>query len=181
MQIIHNKLNYPRWDLAQKEYHLPLLKVLFVGRNSPEKRIGLIARVAHALRDEPVRFTLVGPELQESMRYSEPSHMHFAGELTDSAALAKIYRQQHVILITSRREGFPLVLAEGMAHGLVPISTDVGGISDHVQDGENGFLIKNSEDESVIVQNIVARLQYLATRPEVLVQAEPCGPNRGIS
>ncbi|WP_373511818.1 glycosyltransferase family 4 protein [Persicitalea sp.] len=166
--VVHNKLNYPYWDLAQKDYSLPPLKVLFVGRNSPEKRIGLIARVAHALRDEPVKFTFVGPDLERATAYATRSNLHFMGELTDSEALARIYQEHHVILIASRREGFPLVLAEGMAHGAVPVSTDVGGISHHVQDGKNGFLVENSEDANLIVQAIVTRLRYLVDHPEVL-------------
>lgn len=167
VHLVHNRLNYPPWDLAQKDYDTAPLKVLFVGRNSPEKRIGLIARIAHALRDESVKFTFVGPDLEKSAAFVHRSNLNFTGEVTDPLALAKIYQAHHVILIASRREGFPLVLAEGMAHGEVPVSTDVGGISDHVRDGVNGFLVENSEDESVIVQAFVARLRHLAEHPEV--------------
>ncbi len=170
IHLVHNRLNYPPWDLAQKVYNVLPLRALFVGRNSPEKRIGLIARIAHALRDEPVKFTFVGANLEQSAAFVHRSNLYFTGEVTDPLALARIYQAHHVILITSRREGFPLVLAEGMAHGAVPVSTDVGGISDHVQDGENGFLIDNCEDESVIVQAFVARLRYLAEHPEIASQ-----------
>ena len=166
--VVHNRLNYPRWDLAQKDYDVPPLKVLFVGRNSPEKRVGLIARIAHALRHQPVAFTFVGPELEKSVANAERSNLSFAGEITDPAALAEIYQRHHVILIASRREGFPLVLAEGMAHGAVPVSTDVGGIRHHIRDGQNGFLVENSRDESETMSNIVARLRYLVERPEAL-------------
>lgn len=167
VHLVHNRLNYPSWNLAQKDYDTAPLKVLFVGRNSPEKRIGLIARLAEALRDDSVKFTFVGPDLEKSPAFVHRSNLNFTGEITDPLALAKIYQAHHVILITSRREGFPLVLAEGMAHGAVPISTDVGGISEHVRDGENGFLIENSEDESIIVQDIITRLRHLVAHPEI--------------
>lgn len=168
--IMHNKLSYPRWDLAQKEYAIPPLKVLFVGRNSPEKRIALIVHVARALREAPITFTLVGSGLKESIDRSGQTNLHFAGEINDPAALARIYQAHHVILITSRREGFPLVLAEGMAHGAVPVSTDVGGISYHVHDEKNGFLVENNDNETSIVEDIAARLQYLVNHSDVLPQ-----------
>jgi glycosyltransferase involved in cell wall biosynthesis len=38
---------------------------------------------------------------------------------------------------------------EAMARGVVPFSTDVGGIYTHVQDGVNGFLIRETDEERI--------------------------------
>ena len=168
IEVIHNALGTPAWDLSQKEYHLPPLKVLFVGRNSPEKRISLIGPIAHALRNEPVRFTLVGPNLDESIDPGHRNPISFMGEITDSTTLADLYKKHHVILITSRREGFPLVLAEGMAHGAIPISTDVGGIAHHVLHQKNGYLVENHANEARIVEEMVHYLKQLLENPALL-------------
>ena len=46
------------------------------------------------------------------------------------------------LLLTSRSEGFPLVLVESMAAGCLPIAYDVAyGPADLIRDGRNGFLV----------------------------------------
>lgn len=129
------------------------LKVIYVGRGTEEKRVYLVARIAALChqRNVPADFLLVGPSRQEIeekyLSYCEP-----LGTIEDPGRLASIYRESHVILLTSRYEGFPLSLMEGMAHGVVPVSTDVGGISRHVIPQETGFLIANGVDESIVIE-----------------------------
>lgn len=46
------------------------------------------------------------------------------------------------LLLTSRSEGFPLVLIESMAAGCLPIAYDIAyGPADLIRDGRNGFLV----------------------------------------
>ncbi len=168
IEVIHNQLSSPSWDLSQKEYQLPPLKILFVGRDSPEKRISLIGHIAYALRNDPVEFTLVGPNLDQSINPDHCAHISFTDEITDPTALTDLYKKHHVVLITSRREGFPLVLAEGMAHGAIPIATDVGGIAQHVLHQKNGYLVENYADEGRIVEEIVQYIQHLIKNPSLL-------------
>jgi glycosyltransferase involved in cell wall biosynthesis len=46
-----------------------------------------------------------------------------------------------VFTLTSRHEGLPISLLEGMALGLAPVVTDVGGVSEVVTDGVDGLLV----------------------------------------
>ncbi len=53
-----------------------------------------------------------------------------------------------------------MAIMEGMSYGMVPVTTAVGGIPYHIQDKENGILIKNSLDE-VIIQQFVQAVENL--------------------
>lgn len=65
-----------------------------------------------------------------------------------------------MILIASDTEGLPFSMVEGMAAGLVPISTPVGSIKDLIIDGENGLLFPVNDAEG-----LAARIQRLLEDP----------------
>lgn len=71
------------------------------------------------------------------------------------------------MLLTSKAEGLPLALVEGMAAGCIPIAYDIAyGPADVIDDGRNGFLVPPG-DIDALAQRIVA-LQRL---PEHAVES----------
>ena len=64
--------------------------------------------------------------------------------------MKELYQSLHFILVTSVYEGFPMVMMEAMSHGVVPISTNVGGIKEHITHLKNGVLIDATEDEELV-------------------------------
>jgi glycosyltransferase involved in cell wall biosynthesis len=54
-----------------------------------------------------------------------------------------------VCLLTSISEGIPLTLIEAMAARLPVVSTNVGGVSEVVRDGETGVLTPAKDDEAL--------------------------------
>jgi glycosyltransferase involved in cell wall biosynthesis len=100
--------------------------ILFVGRNSPEKRLSLFLALADRLESVApghYRFTVVGAA-------TVPGHPHvqFQGTVTDPQRMADIYGDHDMLVLTSDREGFPLVIMEAMAQGLLIVSTPVGDV-----------------------------------------------------
>lgn len=63
--------------------------------------------------------------------------LEFAGFATD---IAKIWGRHHLMLLPSRWEGCSLSMLEALASGRAVLATAVGGVSDWITDGVNGFV-----------------------------------------
>lgn len=73
-----------------------------------------------------------------------------AGWISDDEMKKKLLRSADVFVLPSYAEGFPMSLIEAMSLGLPAICTDVGGISDSLQSGVNGYLIPPRQVEPLI-------------------------------
>lgn len=159
--LIENCVKIP--EKSRRKNNESTLRIVYVGRGSEEKRVNIIGKISCLCHQEnmPVEFLLVG-DVKDSIDEKYRKHCNFLGEIVDENEISEIYDSSDILLLVSSREGFPLVIMEAMAHGVVTISTDVGGISEHVHNGQNGFLIKN-ESEDVIVKNIFKLISELVS------------------
>jgi glycosyltransferase involved in cell wall biosynthesis len=135
--------------------------ILFVGRDSPEKRLHIFYRIAHHFHNQKagLRFTVVGTDSNVTYPF-----ISFAGEVNNDHALEMIYQDHHFLLVTSEREGFPVVIMEAMANGLIVIATPVGDIPNRLN-GKNGIVLF-SADEKNVVEETIALLNELMNAPE---------------
>lgn len=145
------------------------LKILYVGRGSEEKRVHLVGRIAARCRQRglPVEVLLAG-DTAHAVDEPDRQYCDFLGEIADPAQLNRTYDDADLLLLTSSREGFPMVIMEGMAHGVVPVSTDVGGIPLHVASGGNGWLVPNDIGEELIVDEMCLIIKRMCANRELL-------------
>ena len=59
--------------------------------------------------------------------------------------VAEYLESSNIYLLITNWEGFPRSILEALRSGLPIIATDVGGISESVMHGENGFLVKKGD------------------------------------
>jgi len=118
-----------------KSLTLPI-QLLFVGRIDQAKGVDRVLEIAAQLRHQGLNFslTLVGdsPNRRDYEAYISANHMSdqvkFTGWLP-MYALQPFYKQAHLLVFpSSASEGWPKVLSEAMAHGVVPIASNVGSI-----------------------------------------------------
>jgi glycosyltransferase involved in cell wall biosynthesis len=103
------------------------LRVVWIGRVSSEKRLGLLAEVASALPH--VRFDVVGPiagadrQAVDDYRHAsaQPNIVLRGGIPRDE--LASVYRGAAALVCTSRYEGFPNTFLEAWSYGVPVVST----------------------------------------------------------
>ncbi len=79
----------------------------------------------------------------------------FIGEVNKSS-LDKIYEKCHLLVLPSKSEGFPKVIAEAGAYGCVPVVSKVGSIN-HYINSNNGYLLNQN-----IPKNIYEKLLMIS-------------------
>ncbi len=134
--------------VASKTFESPI-RLLIVGRLDEEKGIGRAVRVLERLHaiGIPAILEVVGDgpgrahfeALARETRLE--AHVQFRGWLP-RPALAELYRRAHFLLLPSTSsEGWPKVLSEGMAYGVVPIASDVSSIPQLLDSFEIGHAL----------------------------------------
>lgn len=122
-----------------------------VARLQPVKRHDIQLDAVEPLLDDRVRMVVVGdgplgPELNQRVAESEKSgFISMLGNRTDVDELLTAF---DVFVLSSEREGLPLVILESMASGTPVIATAVGGIPKVVEHNSNGFLVPEVNPES---------------------------------
>jgi D-inositol-3-phosphate glycosyltransferase len=106
------------------------LRVLYVGRLSPQKAVPLLVRALAAMT-QPVQAVLVGDGdqrclIERLLRENSLTNVHLAG-VRRGADLVESYRSADVLVMPSEREGMSLVVLEAMACGLPVVATNVIG------------------------------------------------------
>lgn len=126
-----------------------------------QKNISGILRVVKRLSTIRNDFTMImvgtGIDFEDLVSYANelkiPKELiRFTGELTPEE-VAKEFHQCDFFVLFSNHENSPVVISESLCCGKPVLSTDVGGISEHVN-SSNGILIKAKDEESLIDKTI---------------------------
>lgn len=136
---------------AAGEYNPESKKIISVGRLTYQKNFQVAVKIAAAVLPQFPDWEWdiygQGEDLEELTKLTEEtgicSQMHFKGQVTD---LYQRYKQYSIMVMTSRYEGFPMTLLEGLGNGLPLISFDIPtGPSEIIEDGKNGFLLQEND------------------------------------
>ena len=121
---------------------------LFVGRLSANKRPEVAVRAfARACEVVPgARLDVVGEgPLRERLERDAPQGVRFLGRV-DEVAKARAMKAADVLLVSSRREGWGLVVTEAAALGTPSVAFDVPGLRDSVTASGMGVLVEPTEE-----------------------------------
>lgn len=162
--VIHNgidcyeKFNPVNYDRKNERRKLGLenddLAVYFIGRLSPEKNPNVFVDVAEKMLTENNRtkFFIVGDgpmknSIEKSINAIGNKNIRYLGYQDD---IPRFLSTADVFVLPSKIEGFPLSNIEAMSMGVCVISSDVGGVSDAIKDGINGFLVQPGSSQMIV-------------------------------
>jgi glycosyltransferase involved in cell wall biosynthesis len=141
-------------------------RLLFAGTVVPRKCVQDLIRAVHHLRQHAtdasdqswkakLELRIAGPLMHEPTEQllrrtiSElglDQHVTLLGSVSEDQLMEE-YAQAQILLLGSREETAPQVIAQAMACGLPAVASDVGGVSAMIQDGITGLLFPFGEAE----------------------------------
>ncbi|UYN93253.1 MAG: glycosyltransferase [Enhydrobacter sp.] len=124
------------------------LRVGFIGRIESYKGVHVLLDAMKRLpRDVPIRLLVAGSgtepgylaEVAEKGR--SDARVEFLGSITHDQVPAFLQRLDVLAVPSNYMETGPLVVLEGFAFGLPVMGADLGGISERIRDGVDGWLL----------------------------------------
>ena len=143
IRVIHNFINANLYRPAPDRPASPL-RLVHISNFRPVKRVLDCIRILGEVRKSvPAELCMIGdgPERGPAQRLARElgldSAVTFLGKQDH---VERLIPQHHVLLLPSEMESFGLAALEGMACGLPAVATRVGGVSELVTSGQDGFL-----------------------------------------
>lgn len=132
-----------------------VLRVLFVGRLSASKNVHVLVEAAAVLKSEriPISCSVVGegPERKNLEQLSRQLGVNDCVEFAGGVPLDRVldfYSESDALVLPSQTEGWPKVVAEAMAFGLICIASDRGYVAQMLGEGR-GILVPPGDTPAV--------------------------------
>ena len=173
LRVVHCGLDPTEFDPDQAPPPVPVgagpLRILYVGRLVPFKGQAILLEALAALRAGGVeaRLTMIGagPSRRGLEARARELGLEAAVEFTGAVGQDEIrahYAAADVFCLPSFAEGVPVVLMEAMAMRVPVVTSRIMGITELVEDGEDGLLVRPGRADE-----LAAALRRLALDPEL--------------
>jgi glycosyltransferase involved in cell wall biosynthesis len=151
---------YQREKAKQRKF------ITFIGRLSYIKGIDIFIEIIKDLykKDKNLNFLIVGDgplrNLVENAKKKLPIKHYESYPYTK---ISDIYNISKILLLTSRFEGLPTTILESLSCETPVIASDVGGVSEVISNGINGYLFDLSAKEKIykVILDLVHNETYL--------------------
>lgn len=161
--LIHNAIEDYWFETRQTSEAIQPAQIVFLGRlgNDPfTLKLKGFDRLIHLYQKFPMvqksTFCMTTNKFLTSwMRSKIPNHNLFVNIQKDKLPEFLSGMRGSILFISSRYEGFSLSLIEGMSQGLIPVTYEVGVASEIIQNGKNGFLVKNQAEAVQYIEAIL--------------------------
>jgi glycosyltransferase involved in cell wall biosynthesis len=142
-------------------------RLLFAGVFTPRKNpVGLVNAFARVRMTVPeARLSLIGPQPDANYVKLVRDRVTDLGledsvDIVDQIGNERLRHEiaaARAVVLFSRQETLPTIIAQAMAAGKPVLASRVGGVQEMVDDGETGFLVE-SDDEATLADRMVKLL-----------------------
>jgi glycosyltransferase involved in cell wall biosynthesis len=133
---IYEKLNYQK------------CRLLFIGGNWERKGGDIVLETFYSLIDSGIdtELVIVGAMPTNALNNPKITTIPFLNKNKPSEykKYIKLLRESHFLISPTRADCSPLVFSEANAYGVPAITTNIGGISDLIKEGINGYTLSLS-------------------------------------
>lgn len=140
--------------------------VLCIARMAAPKRSDLFMSVAELLPQ--YAFVWIGNQNEVA---EHPENVFFLGNIPNAGAYCSI---ADLFMLPSNYEGLPMVILEAMSFGKPVVASNVGGISEIVENGKNGYTTENKAEV------FAEKIKYILENKEVYSQFSKYAQERFI-
>jgi len=144
--IIPNGINEKRFYFKKQERKK---EIIFVGRFTQQKRPDLLIKAMSLLPDYHLNIIGLGPLENEVKELCKSRKNCSLLGYKSQEELPILLNKANFVVLPSEFEGLPIAMLEAMACGCIPVATKVGDVGDIIQEGKNGFILKNNHADTI--------------------------------
>lgn len=152
-----------QWGIPKNKYKKI---VLCIARVAPPKRDDLFMEVAAKLPD--YAFVWIGN--LNRIEVNSPN-VYFLGNIEKAGRFCQL---ADLFMLPSNFEGLPMVILEAMSYGLPVVASDVGGVSEIIENEKNGYTVNNTVEEftNAISKILNDNILYDSMKKNALIKFE---------
>lgn len=161
--ILEQKELKRAFEIAKKKSIIKPLKILYVGRLSSAKNVDIVIDVLNFLVQQRVdaELTIVGEGDHSIILQEKVNNLNLNKKVVFVGGLAfeevrRFYEKSNILILVSKTEGWPKVITEAMAYGLLCIASNQGTTSRIL--GENRGILIESRTPEIIAKKIIETL-----------------------
>jgi len=133
--------------------------VLFIGRLSHEKGVKTLFKAWETL-EIPLRIAGDGP-FMGMINTAPSSKITLLGQISPLDVTKEMTKARFLVMPSEWYEGFPMVLVEAFAHGLPVIASNLGGMSEIIENNITGLHFQPGNPE-----DLAEKVSWMYTHPD---------------
>lgn len=171
VSVISNPLSF----FPEQIIGTPSKQVLAVGRYEPQKGFDLLLQAWQKVHHQHPDYKLVIYGAGDSTPYKrQAQELHLENSCQFHAPVDHIvekYMESEIFVLSSRFEGFGMVITEAMSCGVPPVSFACPcGPKDIIDNGKDGFLVPNGDTDK-LAEKICFLIEHPEIRDQMGIQA----------
>jgi alpha-maltose-1-phosphate synthase len=135
------------------------IELLFVAVDWYRKGGDIVLSVFRKLQllNYPTRLTIVGCKPEPDERVDNVVvYDHINKDTEEGRTLFNtIWNRSHILILPTRADCTPIVIAESFSHAIPVLTNDTGGLRSMVENGTNGYVLKGNDPENYLKKIIL--------------------------